>query len=53
MHQFQSYGGHFGAGMPHRGRGGFGRGGRIPAPEYRPVIHYRDLDDPSNFDEFI
>lgn len=36
--------------MPGRGRG-FGRG--RPAPEYRPVIHYRDLDAPREPDEFV
>lgn len=35
-----------------RGRSGFGRGGRM-GNDYRPVIHYRDLDAPREPDEFI
>ncbi len=38
--------------MMSRGRG-FGRGRGMPAHDYRPVIHYRDLDAPREPDEFI
>uniref|UniRef100_A0A1B6ECS8 Serrate RNA effector molecule homolog n=1 Tax=Clastoptera arizonana TaxID=38151 RepID=A0A1B6ECS8_9HEMI len=45
------YGGYMG-GYSRPGRGGFGRGGR-GVSDYRPVIHYRDLDAPREPDEFI
>uniref|UniRef100_A0A8D8Y5M6 Serrate RNA effector molecule homolog n=1 Tax=Cacopsylla melanoneura TaxID=428564 RepID=A0A8D8Y5M6_9HEMI len=39
-------------GFTRSGRG-YGRGGRGGAAEYRPVIHYRDLDAPREPEEFI
>lgn len=38
---YNPYGGY--APMPHRGRGGFSRGGRMDMG-HRPIINYRDLD---------
>ncbi|XP_075217478.1 arsenic resistance protein 2 isoform X2 [Lycorma delicatula] len=50
---YQHYGGYggYGVGYP-RARGGYNRGGR-GGGDYRPVIHYRDLDAPREPDEFI
>ncbi|KAI5712438.1 hypothetical protein M8J75_008343 [Diaphorina citri] len=36
-----------------RGGRGYGRGGRGGGMDYRPVIHYRDLDAPREPEEFI
>uniref|UniRef100_A0A1B6EMZ7 Serrate RNA effector molecule homolog n=2 Tax=Proconiini TaxID=565685 RepID=A0A1B6EMZ7_9HEMI len=52
---YQHYGGGYGgypSGYSRPGRGGFSRGGR-GVSDYRPVIHYRDLDAPREPDEFI
>ncbi|XP_022192314.1 serrate RNA effector molecule homolog isoform X2 [Nilaparvata lugens] len=51
---FQHYGGYGGYGSGYsRPRGGYNRGGRGGVSDFRPVIHYRDLDAPREPDEFI
>ncbi|KAH0954256.1 hypothetical protein HN011_003564 [Eciton burchellii] len=48
-----SYSGGFsGFGAPRSNRGGFNRG-RGGSSDFRPVIHYRDLDAPREPDEFL
>ncbi|XP_017762260.1 PREDICTED: serrate RNA effector molecule homolog isoform X4 [Eufriesea mexicana] len=49
-----NYGTGFGGGfgMPRSNRGGFNRG-RGGGGDFRPVIHYRDLDAPREPDEFL
>ncbi|XP_014488480.1 PREDICTED: serrate RNA effector molecule homolog isoform X2 [Dinoponera quadriceps] len=49
-----SYSGGFGGGFgnPRPNRGGFNRG-RGGSSDFRPVIHYRDLDAPREPDEFL
>lgn len=51
QHYAGGYGG-FASGYTRPGRGGYNRGGRGMS-DYRPVIHYRDLDAPREPDEFI
>lgn len=49
-----AYGGYGGYGSGYsRPRGGYNRGGRGGVSDFRPVIHYRDLDAPREPDEFI